>query len=134
MPDPLLRKIDCYMLKTHDLDEAVTFYRDRLGHEMLWRTPEAVAFGLPESEAELVIHTDLGSEVYFLVDDVEAAYRRLLASGAAPVNPPFEIQIGKCAIVRDPLGNNLAVLDQSKGALLTDDHGNVIGVESPALR
>jgi lactoylglutathione lyase len=128
MPEPLLRKIDCYMLKTHDLDEAVAFYGGRLGHPMLWRTAEAVAFEIPESEAELVVHTELGPEVYFLVDDVDAAYRSLLKSGATSIKPPFEIQIGKCAIVRDPLGNRLAILDQSKGKLVTDSKGNVIGV------
>jgi predicted enzyme related to lactoylglutathione lyase len=128
MPEPLLRKIDCAMLKTHDLDEAVAFYGGRLGHTMLWRTSEAVAFRLPESGAELVVHLHIGPEVYFLVDDVEQAYRSLLQSGAASIKPPFDIQIGKCAIVRDPLGNSLAILDQSKGRLVTDSRGNVIGV------
>lgn len=128
MPTPLLRKIDCTMLNTRDLDEAVAFYGDRLGHAMLWRTAEAVAFRIPESEAELVVHLHLGPEVYFLVDDVEDASRSLLKSGATSIKAPFEIQIGKCAIVRDPLGNSLAILDQSKGRLMTDSKGNVIGV------
>ena len=117
------------MLKTHDLDAAVEFYGDRLGHAILWRTPEAVAFRIPESEAELVVHLHIGPEVYFLVDDVEAAYGFLLESGAASIQAPFDIQIGKCASLRDPLGNTLAILDQSKGRLVTDAKRNVIGVE-----
>jgi len=124
-----LRKIDCYMLKTRNLDEAVEFYGERLGHAMLWRTGEAVAFRIPESEAELVLHLHIGPEVYFLVEDVEAAYQSLLRAGAAPIKAPFEIQIGKCATVRDPLGNILAILDQSKGEVVTDAKGNVIGVK-----
>jgi len=123
MPTPLLRKIDCCMLKTHDLDEAVAFYGGRLGHTLLWRTEEAVAFRLPESEAELVLHLYIGPAVYFLVDDVEQAHRSLLQSGAISIKAPFEIQIGKCAIVRDPLGNSVAILDQSKGELVTDAKG-----------
>jgi hypothetical protein len=34
--------------------------------------------------------------------------------------PPFEIAIGRCAVVQDPWGNRLVVLDRSQGRLLTD--------------
>jgi hypothetical protein len=37
--------------------------------------------------------------------------------------------IGRCARVRDPFGNELVLLDQSKGRLATDADGRVIGVE-----
>jgi hypothetical protein len=103
-------------------------------HEMLWRTGEAVAFRIPESEAELMLHPRIGPEPYFLVEEVEAAYEFLLQSGATSITAPFDIQIGKCAIVRDPLGNCLAILDQSRGTLLTDANGNVIGVKERAYR
>jgi len=38
MRDPLFRKIDAYMIRARDLDAAIIFYRDRLGHPLLWRT------------------------------------------------------------------------------------------------
>ena len=60
--------------------------------------------------------------------DADAAYRKLLAAGATSVAPPFEIPIGRCAVVNDPFGNTLTVLDQSKGALTTNADGNVTGV------
>jgi len=84
MPEPLFRKIDCYMLKADDLDPAVAFYRDRLGHSLIWRTEEAVAFRLPDTDAELVVHTILGSTVDLLVEDAGAAYRALLDAVHAP--------------------------------------------------
>jgi lactoylglutathione lyase len=44
---------------------------------------------------------------------------RLLGSffgaGGEPVVAPFDIAIGRCARVRDPFGNELTLLDQSKG-------------------
>ena len=49
MRNPLFRKIDAYLIRSDDLAAAVAFYGERLGHEVIWRTPDAVAFRLPES-------------------------------------------------------------------------------------
>ena len=46
-----------------------------------------------------------------------------------PVEQPFDIAIGRCARVRDPFGNELVMLDQSKGRLATYPDGRVKGVE-----
>ncbi len=125
---PLFRKIDCHTLRAEDLDAAVRFYSDMLGHQPIWRSEDAVAFRLPDTDAELVVNKTRGPETDLLVDDADAAFRRLMDSGAEPVAAPFDIAIGRCAVVRDPFGNTLVVLDQSKGALVTDDRGMVTGV------
>jgi catechol 2,3-dioxygenase-like lactoylglutathione lyase family enzyme len=39
---PLFRKLDNLLLRVADLDAAIAFYRDRLGHRVLWRSDEAV--------------------------------------------------------------------------------------------
>ena len=44
------------------------------------------------------------------------------------INGPFEIAIGRCAVVADPWDNVLVLLDNSKGFLTTDDTGHVTGV------
>ena len=41
----------------------------------------------------------------------------------------FELPIGIAVVVRDPFGNVLTMLDQSKGTFTTDAAGNVTGVE-----
>ena len=128
MTEPLFRKLDCYMLRADDFEAATAFYRDRLGHPLLWRTDDAIAFGLPESDAELVVHRALGPEANLLVGDADQAYRQLIDAGATPIEQPFDIAIGRCAVVRDPFGNRLVVLDQSKGRLVTDAAHNVIDV------
>jgi lactoylglutathione lyase len=125
---PLFRKIDAYLIKAADLDAAVAFYRDRLGHAIVWRTPEAVAFCLPDTDAELVVHAQLEPEVDFVVQDVERAFADLIAAGAKPLMEPFDIAIGRCAKIEDPFGNRLTILDQSKGKLATDAEHNVVGV------
>ncbi|WP_192259828.1 VOC family protein [Mesorhizobium caraganae] len=126
---PLFRKLDNYLLHVSDLEEAISFYRDRLGHALIWRDAEAAGFALPETDAELVVHLRIGPETDILVDDVDAAFRELLAAGGKPVEPPFDIAIGRCARVCDPFGNVLVILDQSKGTFTTDEEQNVVGVE-----
>ncbi len=115
-------------LPVADLAAALSFYRDRLGHDLIWRTPTAVGLRLPESEAELVLHTEIGRPpaTEFLVAALPEAISRFQAAGGALVAGPFDIQIGSCAVVSDPWGNRLVLLDMSKGPLKTDENGNVI--------
>jgi catechol 2,3-dioxygenase-like lactoylglutathione lyase family enzyme len=54
----LFRKVDCHSIPVADLDAALAFYRDKLGHELIWRDDSAAALRLPDSDAELVLHTD----------------------------------------------------------------------------
>jgi hypothetical protein len=74
-----------------------------------------------------VVHTAVGPETDFLVDDAVAAYDRLLSAGAQSIREPFDVQIGKCAVVIDPWGNVITVIDCTKGLLKMDDQKRVIG-------
>jgi catechol 2,3-dioxygenase-like lactoylglutathione lyase family enzyme len=128
MTEPLFHELDNILLRVDDLDAAVAFYRDRLGHPLLWRDDEAAGFGLRDTDAELVVHLKLGPETDILVADTERAFADILAAGGTAVDAPFDIAIGRCARVKDPFGNLLTILDQSKGALVTDAEGRITGV------
>jgi len=41
VPTPLFRKIDCLSIPVPDLDAALAFYSQDLGHEIIWRTTRA---------------------------------------------------------------------------------------------
>ncbi len=111
-----------------DLEAGLSFYRDHLGHELIWRTGTAAGLRLPDSDAELVIQTERqGPETDLLVESADDAARFIEQGGGKIVVPPFDIQIGRCAVVEDPWGNVLVLLDGSKGLLKTDAEGNVIG-------
>jgi lactoylglutathione lyase len=129
---PLFRKLDNLLLRVADLDAAIAFYRDRLGHRVLWRSGEAVGFALPDTDAELVVHLHIGPETDVVVEDVDRAFALFLSAGGEVVEPPFDIAIGRCARARDPFGNLLVILDNSKGRLATDADGRVIGVKPPS--
>lgn len=129
---PLIDRIDCIRLAVSDLDAGLRFYRDRLGHTLVWRTDSAAGLRLPGTDAEIVIHTEsIPPEIDLRVDSADAAARRFEAAGGQIVVPPFDIQIGRCVVVQDPWGNRFVLLDLSKGLLNTDEDGNVIGNQPP---
>ena len=132
LPEPLIRKVDCVQIQVPNLDAGLAFYRDQLGHQLVWRTERAVGLRLPDTDAEIVLQIERpGIEINLLVDSVDAAVARIVAAGGTVVVPPFEIQIGRCVVVCDPWGTQLILLDTSKGLLATDVDGNVIGNLEP---
>jgi|SRR5688572_32872051 len=128
MLKPLIRKVDCLRLYVPDLETGLAFYRDLLGHELIWRSATAAGLRLPETDVELVIQTEeQRQEIDLLVDSADAAAKFIEQAGGKVIVPPFDIQIGRCAVLEDPWGNPLVLLDTSKGLLKTDAAGNVIG-------
>lgn len=124
----LIRKIDCVRLYVPNLEAGLTFYRDRLGHVLIWQTATAAGLRLPETDAELVIQTEeQRQEIDLLVDSADEAAKFIQHAGGKIIVPPFDIQIGRCVVVEDPWSNPLVLLDMSKGSLATDSEGNVIG-------
>jgi predicted enzyme related to lactoylglutathione lyase len=127
---PFFRLIDCIQIPVPNLSDGIDFYGKRLGHNLIWRTSEAAGFRLVDSTSELVIYTqNRGVEIDWLVDSVDAAIQRWHESGGTIVAGPFDIKIGRCAVLRDPWDNELVILDCSKGVLETDSDGNVTGVK-----
>ncbi|HUS78644.1 MAG TPA: VOC family protein [Patescibacteria group bacterium] len=124
----LLKRIDCVRLPVADIESGLRFYRDRLGLELNWRTENSAGLRMPDDASELVIYTeDRGKEIDMLVDSADEAATLFEAAGGKVVVPPFNIKIGRCAVVNDPWGNELVLLDMSKGLLETDADGYVIG-------
>jgi predicted enzyme related to lactoylglutathione lyase len=130
---PLLRLVDAVTIPVPDLEEGLRFYRDRLGHELLWRHDAIGQAGLrlPDSTTEIVLCSDVGFAPTWLVASVDEALDRITAGGGVLVDPPRSIPVGRLAVVADPFGNRLVLLDLSKGRYVTDTAGAVIGVEDP---
>lgn len=129
--EPLFRTVDCHSLPVADLDAAIAFY-GALGHEVIWRDASAAGLRLPDSDAELVLHTDNRPiETDLKVKSVPETIERFTRAGGTLVAGPFEIRIGQCAVLRDPWNNPLVVLDASKGLLDVDASGRVIGNRPP---
>ncbi|MGI8523218.1 MAG: VOC family protein [Nocardioides sp.] len=110
-------------LFTHDIGAAVGFYQGVLGLPETFRTPrdgtpehvEMAAGGfvlaLSTAEAARRVHgldADVGRpamSLVFWVDDVDAAFDTVTATGAAVVTPPHDTgNDNRNAVVRDPDG------------------------------
>ena len=127
-PDPLFRNVDCIEFYVADLQKGLDYYCNSLGLKVLWRTDTAIGLGMANDIAEIVIQNERDRmEVDIEVDSVVDAVERIKAAGGEVVSEPFEIRIGKCAVVRDPWGNRYVILDTTKGTFVTDSSGNIIG-------
>jgi predicted enzyme related to lactoylglutathione lyase len=123
----LFRKIDCLRVPVPDLEAALEFYRDRLGHTLIWRTETAAGLRMPDSDSEIVVQTEQPElEVNLLVESADSAATAILRAGGTLLVQPFDIQIGRCVVVADPFGNRLVLLDLSKGLLQTNAEGRVL--------
>src|SRR4029450_170022 len=102
-----------------DIEAAVAFYGRVLGLRPLWRAGWSVGMGFPETDAEIVLHNDATLpakvDVHYLVDDVVQAVATLRSEGCTILVEPFDIVIGKCAVIRDPFDTTLPILDMSRG-------------------
>jgi predicted enzyme related to lactoylglutathione lyase len=115
----MFRKIDCVMIRVADVPTAAKFYTEVFGLKTLWQDGDTVGLGLPETDAEIVLHNDPNIpsqvEVHYLVDDVVLAVETLRQNGCRIIEEPFDIAIGKCIVIRDPFGTLMCILDMSKG-------------------
>jgi predicted enzyme related to lactoylglutathione lyase len=115
----MLRKIDCVMIRVEDVETAAQYYARVFGLRRLWSDAGSIGMGFPETDAEIVLHSDASIpsrvEVHYLVGSVAAveAFRR---EGCQILVEPFDIAIGQCAVMADPFGTRLCILDLSKGS------------------
>ena len=127
---PVLRAVDAVMVSVPDLDAGIAFYSGRLGHRVCWRNDELGQAGLecPDSTTELVLSTTLPAEPNWLVRDAAEAARIIQRGGGRVLEPLIDIPVGRVAIVEDPFGNRLVLVDLSKGTYRTDADGMVTDV------
>ena len=129
MAKPLILKVDAVQIVVPDLEAGLAFYRDKLGHELRWRSETSAGLAMPDSDTELVIQTALEKqETDLLVESTDDAAQRFVEAGGTVIAPPSDIPVGRVAVVQDPWGNVLVLLDLSKGTFDTDADSNVTGV------
>jgi lactoylglutathione lyase len=116
-------------LYTNDIEAGLRFYRDRLGFEETFRTPRdgtpshvelrlnGFTLGLGTVEAARRVHgveAAPGMPAMVLVvwtDDIDEAYRELVAAGVPAVQPPHDTgNNNRNALLRDPDGNLVEIV------------------------
>lgn len=71
--------------------------------------------------------TTLDPETNILVESVEQAVAVFTQASGKVVSPLEDIDVGKLAVVEDPFGNALTLVDFSKGFYTVDWSKNVAG-------
>lgn len=127
---PLLQAVDAVTVPVPDLDSGLASYQGQLGHRLLWRNDDVGQAGLAlgAQETELVLTTSAPYAPTWLVASVDSAVDVMVSAGGRYVNGPADVPVGRLAVVEDVFGNQLVLLDTSKGRYLTDDSGRVAGV------
>lgn len=119
MGQKMLRKIDCVMIRVDDVEAAAAYYARVFGLQPQWSGDDSIGLAFPETDAELVLHNNptipSSVQVDYLADDVVAAVVHFAAQGCQVLVAPFDIPIGKCAVISDPFGTQLCILDLTKG-------------------
>ena len=110
---PVLRSVDAITIPVPGLDEGLAFYRDRLGHQLLWRNDAVGQAGLalPDSRVEVVLSTRQQMEPNWLVESIDTAMHDLVEAGASVAAEPATIPVGRVAVVIDPFGNPLVLVE-----------------------
>lgn len=126
----MLRGIDRILLRVPQLGAAVRYYREVLGLKVLREDARLAALQLPDGATQVVLHVDpdLPAEaVYFLVEDVRALHRRRAELKLTFVSAPARVARGYMAVVKDPFGTVLHLLDRSAEASAAVEDAKVGG-------
>jgi catechol 2,3-dioxygenase-like lactoylglutathione lyase family enzyme len=128
---PLLLRVDAVTVPVPDLDAGLAFYQERLGHRLLWRNDDLgqAGLGLATTETELVLTTRAPYAPTWLVASAPRAVEAMVQAGGRRVAGPWDMPTGQLALVEDIFGNQLVLLDLSKGRYSTDESGHVTHVE-----
>jgi predicted enzyme related to lactoylglutathione lyase len=115
----MFKKIDCVMIRVPDVAAGEKFYSEVFGLKPVWREVGSVGMRMPETDAEVVLHNSAKIpnrvEVHYLVDDVVAAVKMYAEKGCRVLVPPFDVLIGKCAVIQDPFETTICLLDLTSG-------------------
>jgi predicted enzyme related to lactoylglutathione lyase len=125
---PVLKKINAVLIKVPSIQEGLDFYREQLGLQTFWKKKDIASVHL--GDGQLVMSTTLDPETNILVESVEHAASVFVKAGGKVVSPPEDIDVGKLTIVEDAFGNQLTLVDFSKGFYIMDEAKNVTGLSN----
>lgn len=131
----IFSNVDCIRIYIPDLEKGLEYYHKKLGLQIAWKTDNAIGLLMGNGKTEIVIQNeDRKQETDIMVEDVEDAVKKISQAGGKVVSGPFEIKIGKCAVIEDPWKNKMVILDSTKGTFITDKHGNIIGQKKKEIK
>lgn len=114
-----LLKIDNIIYRVSDLKKAEKFYVNVLGLKKAWEDENAkmIGFMFEQSDSEIVIHANpdiLKFDYSYLVENVASFCEGIKRLGYKVLLEPIEVRSGKYALISDPDGNEVPIIDLTK--------------------
>lgn len=114
-----LLKLDDIMFRVRDLEKSTRFYEEVLGLKKAWedKNNHMVGFIFPESDSEIVIHTDPSLPNFdysFLVKNVVGFCQEFESQGYKVAEKPITVRTGMFAVLSDPDGNRIPIIDLTR--------------------
>lgn len=125
----IFKNIDCIELYVSDLNEGIQYYCDSMGLKLLWRNEDMVGLGMEYDITEIVLQSQRKQVLVDIkVESVDESLEKIKEAGGTVEYGPFDVPIGRCAVILDKWDNKYVILDMTKGRYVTDEDGNVTGV------
>lgn len=113
------------LIRVTSLSAAARYWRDVLKVPMVREDAKFAVFRLPDDKSEVVLHADADlpdNATLILVDSVEDLYKRRDELKLTFHGPPQRATRGFRAVVKDPFGTVLMLIDRTADAVEHDAH------------
>lgn len=125
----IFKNIDCIELYVSDINEGIQYYCDSMGLKLLWRNEDMVGLGMENDITEIVLQSQRKQVLVDIkVESVDESIEKIKEAGGTVEYGPFDVPIGRCAVILDKWHNKYVILDMTKGRYVTDEDGYVTGV------
>jgi predicted enzyme related to lactoylglutathione lyase len=116
----MFKRLRTVIYHVDDINKAKEWYKNISGVDPYFDQPFYVGFDI--NGCELGLDPDMTevkkgnqSVAYWLVDDIEDAVNKLTADGASVISPIQKVGEGiKVAVLKDPFGNAIGLIEESK--------------------
>ncbi len=115
-----IKDYDNFFLPTKDLKKSQAFF-EKLGLSVKFDFSDQgmLAFKVGNQEPAIILKDtnkfpNAKLTIWFVVEDVQAEYKKLKEKGIVFLTEPFEIYTGLAVEFEDPFGNRLGITDYSK--------------------
>ena len=129
MENQIFENVDCVSFYVDDLEKGMSYYIDKMGLKLIWKTHDSCGLGMDNDITEVVLTTEKVPAIQFKVNSVEEVLPKIVSAGGKVIYGPFHIDIGLCAVISDPWNNSYCILDMTNGTYQVDTDGNVTGVK-----
>lgn len=116
-----IKEIDNLFLPVDDFEKAKEYYEKKLGLEIKFDFSDIgmIAYKVGTEEAAIILKdkkkfSDVKSTIWFVVDDVNTEYKKMLENNIKFLTAPFAIRTGNVVEFEDPFGNRFGITDYRK--------------------